>query len=150
MSINLMSPSKGRAAFLSEQGHMGMAQVSPRIRSPLTRAGPSRPPPGSEPRPTTRSRSRFAGDETTEADEDEEDEDDRWGMIDSMRVWRNDAIIHHLYETAMFWGDKILSWTGRCFTLMTVLTYLQATRPMPSGSRRRTFSRDTTSKLSAC
>ena len=55
--------------------------------------------------------------ELLEDTEDEEDEDDdpddmSWGMIDSMRLWRNDAIIQHLYETAAFWGDKILSWTG--------------------------------------
>jgi anaphase-promoting complex subunit 6 len=45
--------------------------------------------------------------------EDEEDEEVNWGMIDSMRIWRNDALMQHLYETASFWGDKILSWTGK-------------------------------------
>lgn len=35
-----------------------------------------------------------------------------WGMIARMRTWRQDAILQHLYETAAFWGDKILSWTG--------------------------------------
>ena len=33
-------------------------------------------------------------------------------MVDSMRLWRHDAIMQHLYDTAAFWGDKILSWTG--------------------------------------
>lgn len=47
-----------------------------------------------------------------EDESDEEEEEVNWGMIDSMRVWRHDAIIQHLYETAAFWGDKILSWTG--------------------------------------
>lgn len=57
----------------------------------------------------------------TEDDEDDDDEDDMsWGMIDSMRLWRNDAIIQHLYETAAFWGDKILSWTGMRFFLARV------------------------------
>nr|XP_019011300.1 anaphase-promoting complex subunit 6 [Kwoniella pini CBS 10737]OCF50081.1 anaphase-promoting complex subunit 6 [Kwoniella pini CBS 10737] len=49
----------------------------------------------------------------TNDDEDkEEDEERNWSMVDSMRLWRHDAIMQHLYETAAFWGDKILSWTG--------------------------------------
>ncbi|WRT68218.1 uncharacterized protein IL334_005194 [Kwoniella shivajii] len=47
-----------------------------------------------------------------EAEEQAEEEDVNWSMIDSMRIWRHDAIMQHLYETAAFWGDKILSWTG--------------------------------------
>ncbi|KAH7884628.1 hypothetical protein F5I97DRAFT_1938027 [Phlebopus sp. FC_14] len=35
-----------------------------------------------------------------------------WGMIDRMRLWRHDALMQHLYETAAFWGDKVLSWTN--------------------------------------
>ncbi|WWC63108.1 uncharacterized protein I303_105708 [Kwoniella dejecticola CBS 10117] len=51
------------------------------------------------------------------AGEDDEDGDEdgverTWGMVDSMRIWRHDAIMQHLYETAAFWGDKLLSWTG--------------------------------------
>lgn len=38
-------------------------------------------------------------------------EDDDWGMVDRMRLWRHDALMQHLYETAAFWGDKVLSWT---------------------------------------
>lgn len=94
-----------------EQGNMGMSgQVSPRVRSPLKRtaavAGPSSiafP----EIEPTTRSRSRLS--EVVGAEESDEE---RWGMVDSMRLWRNDALLHHLYETAALWGDKILEWTG--------------------------------------
>ncbi|EKM78129.1 hypothetical protein AGABI1DRAFT_61147 [Agaricus bisporus var. burnettii JB137-S8] len=33
-------------------------------------------------------------------------------MVDRMRLWRHDALMQHLYETAAFWGDKILSWTN--------------------------------------
>jgi anaphase-promoting complex subunit 6 len=47
--------------------------------------------------------------------EDEQEDDDtvhEWGVIDRMRVWRHDALMQHLYETAAFWGDKILSWTS--------------------------------------
>ncbi|KAI0300772.1 hypothetical protein BC826DRAFT_990349 [Russula brevipes] len=43
---------------------------------------------------------------------DEDDEDVEWGMIDRMRLWRHDALMQHLYDTAAFWGDKILSWTN--------------------------------------
>ncbi|ORX38717.1 hypothetical protein BD324DRAFT_622052 [Kockovaella imperatae] len=45
-------------------------------------------------------------------EEDEEDEGKTWDMVDSMRLWRHDAIMQHLYDTAAFWGDKILSWTA--------------------------------------
>ncbi|KAE9408566.1 TPR-like protein [Gymnopus androsaceus JB14] len=33
-------------------------------------------------------------------------------MVDRMRLWRHDALMQHLYETAAFWGDKIVSWTN--------------------------------------
>ncbi|THH07066.1 hypothetical protein EW145_g3642 [Phellinidium pouzarii] len=35
-----------------------------------------------------------------------------WSMVERMRLWRHDAIWQHLYETAAFWGDKVLSWTN--------------------------------------
>ena len=35
-----------------------------------------------------------------------------WGMVDRMRLWRHDALMQHLYETAAFWGDKIVNWTS--------------------------------------
>ncbi|KAJ9104592.1 hypothetical protein QFC21_002090 [Naganishia friedmannii] len=35
-----------------------------------------------------------------------------WGMIARMRTWRHGAIMQHLHQTAVFWGDKIFSWTG--------------------------------------
>ncbi|KAF7327565.1 TPR-REGION domain-containing protein [Mycena kentingensis (nom. inval.)] len=35
-----------------------------------------------------------------------------WNIIDRMRLWRHDALMQHLYETAAFWGDKVLSWTS--------------------------------------
>jgi len=50
--------------------------------------------------------------EEVNGDPEGEDEVHTWGMVDSMRLWRHDAIMQHLYETAAFWGDKILSWTG--------------------------------------
>lgn len=34
------------------------------------------------------------------------------GIVDRMRLWRHDALMQHLYETAAFWGDKIVNWTS--------------------------------------
>ncbi|RXW20367.1 hypothetical protein EST38_g5476 [Candolleomyces aberdarensis] len=56
--------------------------------------------------------------DTTDVFQDSEDDADdeydsyEWGMVDRMRLWRHDALMQHLYETAAFWGDKILSWTN--------------------------------------
>lgn len=58
----------------------------------------------------------LANDTTDVFQDSEEDADDEseheWGMVDRMRLWRHDALMQHLYETAAFWGDKILSWTS--------------------------------------
>ncbi|KAI0925830.1 hypothetical protein AcV5_008457 [Taiwanofungus camphoratus] len=35
-----------------------------------------------------------------------------WGIVDRMRLWRHDALLQHLYDTAVFWGDKIVNWTN--------------------------------------
>lgn len=56
--------------------------------------------------------------DTTDVFQDSDDEGDdespqEWGMVDRMRLWRHDAMMQHLYETAAFWGDKILSWTSK-------------------------------------
>ena len=48
----------------------------------------------------------------TEAEEEIYDYRAGWTMVDRMRLWRHDAIWQHLYETAAFWGDKVLSWTS--------------------------------------
>jgi anaphase-promoting complex subunit 6 len=37
---------------------------------------------------------------------------DGWGSVDRFRLWRHDAMMQHLYESAIFWGDKVLTWTG--------------------------------------
>lgn len=48
------------------------------------------------------------------SDDDADDEEEyEWGMVDRMRLWRHDALMQHLYETAAFWGDKIVSWTSK-------------------------------------
>ena len=52
---------------------------------------------------------------------DEDEEYDReWGMVDRMRLWRHDAMLQHLYSTAAFWGDKILSWTSALVTQTSI------------------------------
>ncbi|EJD43522.1 TPR-like protein [Auricularia subglabra TFB-10046 SS5] len=43
---------------------------------------------------------------------DDNEEVDEWTLVDRMRLWRHDAIMQHLYSTAAFWGDKILSFTN--------------------------------------
>jgi hypothetical protein len=64
-----------------------------------------------------------------EEDSDEDEEEVTWSMIDSMRLWRNDAIMQHLYETAAFWGDKILSWTGERSSPCPSRLKLKSSRP---------------------
>ncbi|KAG8740782.1 anaphase promoting complex subunit cdc16 [Ceratobasidium sp. 414] len=51
------------------------------------------------------------GDEDTTFGEDEDDLGD-WTIVDKLRMWRHDAMMQHLYDTAIFWGDKVLTWTG--------------------------------------
>jgi len=54
--------------------------------------------------------------EDFEDDEDEEgEEEEDWGIVDRMRLWRHDAMTQHLYESAIFWGDKVLTWTSTLF-----------------------------------
>lgn len=47
------------------------------------------------------------------------DEAAPWTMVDRLRNWRNDAMTQHLYDSAKFWGGKVLGITGaspRAFT----------------------------------
>jgi anaphase-promoting complex subunit 6 len=43
---------------------------------------------------------------------EEGEEGYEWDTVDRMRLWRHDALMQHLYETAAFWGDKLVSWTS--------------------------------------
>lgn len=123
---------------IAAQGNRGIAQVSPRVRPssssvihrPSSESGRTTIP---RDRESQKSRSRLAerspdraekvsprkrsirGDDEMDEREEDEDEEKSWGMVDSMRLWRHDAIMQHLYDTAAFWGDKILSWTGKVF-----------------------------------
>jgi anaphase-promoting complex subunit 6 len=68
--------------------------------------------------------------DNTDVFQDSEDEDDdefEWGIVDRMRLWRHDALMQHLYDTAAFWGDKVLSWTScvllSCYLALFTLTH---------------------------
>lgn len=66
---------------------------------------------------------------TTDVFQDSEDDTDgqgeyEWGMVDRMRLWRHDALMQHLYETAAFWGDKILSWTSTYNSIIVIYSQL--------------------------
>ncbi|KAF8474429.1 hypothetical protein DFH94DRAFT_806460 [Russula ochroleuca] len=41
----------------------------------------------------------------------EDGEDIVWGIVNLMRLWRHDVLVQHLYDIAVFWSDKVLSWT---------------------------------------
>ncbi|KAG8830746.1 anaphase promoting complex subunit cdc16, partial [Serendipita sp. 399] len=51
------------------------------------------------------------------SDEDGEDDEVEWGLVDRIRLWRHDAMAQHLYETAIFWGDKVLNDASDAFWL---------------------------------
>lgn len=76
----------------------------------------SSPRPPRRAKPTTSSRHPLANDTNVfeDSDSDEENKEGKyeWGMIDRMRLWRHDALMQHLYDTAAFWGDKIVNWTN--------------------------------------
>lgn len=43
------------------------------------------------------------------ADDDDDDKgEDSANLLRSLRLWRQDAMEHHLYDTAAFWGEKVL------------------------------------------
>ena len=48
---------------------------------------------------------------------------DGLGMVKTMQLWRHDALFQHLYETAAFWGDKVLGWTGTFGSSLPSLTW---------------------------
>lgn len=90
------------------------------------------------------------GQSDEEREEEFEEEEDtgspsEWSTIDRMRLWRHDALLQHLYDTAAFWGDKIVSWTNDPNDVFWLAqTYFQAnqfaraerllTRPFPLAS----------------
>ncbi|KAF9565181.1 TPR-like protein [Agrocybe pediades] len=85
-------------------------------RSVLT-ASPQRSPRKHKKGKSSLGRAHPLANDTTDVFQDSEDDADdeseyEWGMVDRMRLWRHDALMQHLYDTAAFWGDKILSWTN--------------------------------------
>lgn len=101
------------------------------------------------------------GDETSYLGE-ADGEQAPWTMVDRMRNWRNDAMTQHLYDSAKFWGGKVLGLTSeiaalppirvRCSLRRITDLPLSPTRPSqtirttPSGWRRFTFSPISTRK----
>ncbi|GAA5884461.1 hypothetical protein JCM16303_005092 [Sporobolomyces ruberrimus] len=101
------------------------------------------------------------------AHEKEEDEEHApWTMVDRMRNWRNDAMTQHLYDSAKFWGSKVLGltdnpddafWLAQIYFLTSqyaqaerILTALRPVSPLtPSTSTAASSSRLTDSSL-AC
>ncbi|EEB94890.1 hypothetical protein MPER_06225, partial [Moniliophthora perniciosa FA553] len=59
---------------------------------------------GRQPHPLANDTTGIFQDSEDDADDEEEYE---WNMIDRMRLWRHDALMQHLYDTAAFWGDKL-------------------------------------------
>ncbi|KAK3826712.1 MAG: hypothetical protein J3R72DRAFT_374447 [Linnemannia gamsii] len=54
----------------------------------------------------------FAPEETSRTRHHEQDLDRELDTVGSMRAWRTDAINQHMYRTAAYWGDKLLSITN--------------------------------------
>jgi len=48
------------------------------------------------------------------------DEAAPWTLVDRLRNWRNDAMTQHLYDSAKFWGGKVLELTGASARLCTL------------------------------
>ena len=86
---------------LQDQANRGLALISPRLRPvSLTRSS------------TPTLHAKKLGRSKLRDDSFADDDESTWSMVDCMRLWRHDAIVQHLYETAAFWGDKILTWTS--------------------------------------
>ncbi|KAK8854947.1 hypothetical protein IAR55_003686 [Kwoniella newhampshirensis] len=111
--------SSGSRTFIPDMGEAGRRTnghgidglATTRVRSRLGEESPARERVRSR-RTSPRKRVQGTVRNEEESEEDTEEEGRTWSMVDSMRLWRHDAIMQHLYETAAFWGDKILSWTA--------------------------------------
>ncbi|EIW57715.1 TPR-like protein [Trametes versicolor FP-101664 SS1] len=103
-AANTSGASNNRQSYLDPS--RSILQTSPRHSSPRL---PRRT-------KTNASRHPLANDTTDVFQDDADDEDDEegheWGIVDRMRLWRHDALMQHLYDSAAFWGDKIVSWTN--------------------------------------
>lgn len=81
-------------------------------------------------------------------------EDLSFTIVDRMRLWRHDALMQHLYDTAAFWGDKIVSWTSESSVQSrsrVATSHSAQTTPMTRfGSRKRSSSRTSTPAQSGC
>lgn len=113
-AANTSGASNNRQSYLDPS--RSILQTSPRHSSPRL---PRRT-------KTNASRHPLANDTTDVFQDDADDEDDEegheWGIVDRMRLWRHDALMQHLYDSAAFWGDKIVSWTSALAAPLALLT----------------------------
>jgi anaphase-promoting complex subunit 6 len=98
---------------LRRQSNFSTLSLSPRRPSSLAPSGSTA---------TTRPRrgtplafTRQDADESGFLGQSEVEEDAPWTIVDRMRNWRNDAMTQHLYDSAKFWGGKVLGMTGSSF-----------------------------------
>ncbi|KAL1733813.1 hypothetical protein EV714DRAFT_246059 [Schizophyllum commune] len=107
---------EGHASPLSQRSfnldpNQSMLSASPLRSSPRRKHRAPRETAGRGPHPLATDTTDIFQDSEIGADADDEDEQE-WGMVDRIRLWRHDALMQHMYETAAFWGDKVLSWTN--------------------------------------
>ncbi|KAG7088620.1 hypothetical protein E1B28_012593 [Marasmius oreades] len=107
-SYNDANSSYSRNQSLALDPNRSILQVSPLKSSPQHHRKP-KDSASRHPHPLANDTTGIFQDSEDDADDEDEYE---WGMVDRMRLWRHDALMQHLYETAAFWGDKILSWTN--------------------------------------
>ena len=107
---------EGHASPLSQRSfnldpNQSMLSASPLRSSPRRKHRAHRETASRGPHPLATDTTDIFQDSEIGADSDDEDEQE-WGMVDRIRLWRHDALMQHMYETAAFWGDKVLSWTS--------------------------------------
>ncbi|GAA5914858.1 hypothetical protein JCM6882_007823 [Rhodosporidiobolus microsporus] len=113
-NFSTLSLSPRRPSSLAASGSTATTRAPPRRRGTTLHftAGPSSGTAGGD-----ESGFGMVGDDTGEGDgyddeAEEAGEDAPWTMVDRMRNWRNDAMTQHLYDSAKFWGGKVLGMTG--------------------------------------
>ncbi|GAA5868417.1 hypothetical protein JCM3774_003289 [Rhodotorula dairenensis] len=95
---------------LRRQSNLSTLSLSPRRPTTTSRAARA-------PRPSFSFGVQINDDESLDDDDDvaaaeEGSSPGSWTTVDRMRCWRNDAMTQHLYDSAKFWGAKVLGMTG--------------------------------------
>ncbi|GAA5910355.1 hypothetical protein JCM8208_006019 [Rhodotorula glutinis] len=97
---------------LRRQSNLSTLSLSPRRPSSLAQSGSTttaRPRRGT---PLAFARPRDADDDNSAFLGHSVDDAAPWTLVDRLRNWRNDAMTQHLYDSAKFWGGKVLELTG--------------------------------------